>query len=74
MNFIKANARIQLVCLVALVVVCAVNTTAIARDLPDFTELVEEYRTAVVNISTTQKVKHPPIQKQQKILCSTVNC
>lgn len=28
-----------------------------ARDLPDFTELVEEYGPAVVNISTTQKVE-----------------
>ena len=30
-----------------------------AKELPDFTELVEKYGNAVVNISTTQKVKHP---------------
>lgn len=30
-----------------------------ARDLPDFTKLVEEHGAAVVNISTTQKIKHP---------------
>ncbi len=29
--------------------------TAVARDLPDFTQLVEDNRAAVVNISTTQK-------------------
>lgn len=30
-----------------------------ARELPDFTELVEKNNSAVVNISTKQKVKHP---------------
>ncbi|WP_455199101.1 DegQ family serine endoprotease [Kaarinaea lacus] len=30
-----------------------------ARDLPDFASLVEKYGAAVVNISTTQKVKRP---------------
>jgi len=30
-----------------------------AKDLPDFTVLVEKYDDAVVNISTTQKIKHP---------------
>ncbi|MCK5665459.1 MAG: hypothetical protein KAI17_18355, partial [Thiotrichaceae bacterium] len=30
-----------------------------ARDLPEFTALVEKYGSAVVNISTTQKIKHP---------------
>jgi serine protease Do len=30
-----------------------------ARDLPDFTTLVEQYGPSVVNISTTQKIKHP---------------
>ena len=30
-----------------------------ARDLPEFTVLVEKYGSAVVNISTTQKIKHP---------------
>ncbi len=30
-----------------------------ARDLPDFTKLVEQNASAVVNISTKQKMKHP---------------
>lgn len=30
-----------------------------AKDLPDFSSLVEKYGAAVVNISTTQKIKHP---------------
>ncbi len=30
-----------------------------AKELPNFTELVEKYGDAVVNISTTQKIKHP---------------
>ena len=30
-----------------------------ARDLPDFASLVDKYGAAVVNISTTQKIKHP---------------
>jgi len=34
-------------------------STANARELPDFTELVENNGAAVVNISTTQKIKHP---------------
>ena len=33
-------------------------STAQASGLPDFTELVEKYDDAVVNISTTQKIKH----------------
>ena len=33
--------------------------TAQAASLPDFTELVEKHSAAVVNISTTQKIKHP---------------
>jgi len=35
-----------------------------ARDLPDFTGLVEKNGAAVVNISTTQKIKHPPTSRQ----------
>ena len=31
------------------------SSTAQARNLPDFTELVATHRTSVVNISTTQK-------------------
>ena len=34
---------------------CFVSGSALARALPDFTELVERNRTAVVNISTTQR-------------------
>ncbi len=30
--------------------------------LPDFSELVDNYGTAIVNISTTQKIQHPKIQ------------
>jgi len=37
-----------------------------ARDLPDFTPLVEKYSPAVVNISTTQKVKHPQFRRFPK--------
>lgn len=42
--------------------VSAVN----ARELPDFTELVEDNGSAVVNISTTQKIKHPKTSKPFK--------
>jgi len=34
-----------------------------AGSLPDFTELVENHSAAVVNISTTQKIKHPKISR-----------
>lgn len=44
----------------ALIVLMAIAMVpAQARELPDFTELVEKYGSAVVNISTTQKIKHP---------------
>ncbi|WP_455200303.1 DegQ family serine endoprotease [Kaarinaea lacus] len=36
-----------------------------ARELPDFTKLVEKNGAAVVNISTTQKIKHPRTSRQQ---------
>jgi len=35
-----------------------------AGSLPDFTELVENHSAAVVNISTTQKIKHPKISRR----------
>jgi len=35
-----------------------------AGSLPDFTELVEKHSAAVVNISTTQKIKHPKISRR----------
>ena len=38
-------------------------STANARELPDFTDLVEKNGGAVVNISTTQKIKHPKTTK-----------
>ncbi|WP_455366161.1 DegQ family serine endoprotease [Kaarinaea lacus] len=38
--------------------------SANARELPDFTHLVEKNGAAVVNISTTQKIKHPPTSRQ----------
>jgi serine protease Do len=37
-----------------------------ARELPDFTKLVEKNGSAVVNISTTQKIKHPTTRKPFK--------
>ena len=44
----------------------SVTSARAAFNLPDFTEMVEKYSPAVVNISTTQKVKHPPIQRMPK--------
>ena len=38
-----------------------------ARDLPDFTQMVEQYGPAVVNISTTQKIKHPITKSPQQM-------
>ena len=44
--------------LLSIIVVCfTLNTNAIAANLPDFTELVEKVAPAVVNISTTSKIK-----------------
>lgn len=37
-----------------------------AGSLPDFTELVEKHSAAVVNISTTQKMKHPKMQRMPR--------
>ncbi len=37
-----------------------------ARELPDFTNLVEKYSPAVVNISTTQQIKHPQFRRFPK--------
>ncbi|NOX92274.1 MAG: DegQ family serine endoprotease [Gammaproteobacteria bacterium] len=37
-----------------------------AGSLPDFTELVEKHSAAVVNISTTQKIKHPKISRMPR--------
>ncbi len=38
-----------------------------ARDLPDFTTLVEQYGPSVVNISTTQKIKHPKFRQMPQM-------
>ena len=43
--------------LVWLVLICMFVAGAISAELPDFTDLVKENNAAVVNISTTQKVK-----------------
>jgi serine protease Do len=40
-----------------LMLACAAGAGAQARELPDFTRLVDEYGAAVVNISTTQAVR-----------------
>ena len=40
--------------------------SAEARSLPDFTGLVEDYGKAVVNISTTQKIKHKQAPRMPK--------
>jgi serine protease Do len=37
-----------------------------SAQLPDFTAMVEKYSPAVVNISTTQKVKHPQVRRMPK--------
>ena len=49
-----------------LVLLSGFISIAHARDLPDFTELVEENGSAVVNISTTQKIKHPKTKQPFK--------
>lgn len=43
--------------LFAFLLLCALSAWAVARELPDFTQLVEKEGPAVVNISTVQKVK-----------------
>ncbi|NOX43209.1 MAG: DegQ family serine endoprotease [Gammaproteobacteria bacterium] len=55
MNTFKASRFIVGLFLLAIGQVLFVS--AQARSLPDFTELVENYGAAVVNISTTQKIK-----------------
>ncbi len=46
----------------ALIVVLYLPNVALADGLPNFTKLVDKYGPAIVNISTTQKIKHPKIQ------------
>ncbi len=45
-----------------------VANTAVARDLPDFTALVEKSSPAVVNISTTTKVSRESMRRQHRDL------
>ena len=56
------QALVKKVCMSALLLLVVI-TPLQARELPDFTQLVEKYGAAVVNISTTQKIKHPPMSK-----------
>ena len=52
-------AKVQLLVITFLLLLPAV-VTANTGGLPDFTELVEKYKNAVVNISTTQKIAAGP--------------
>jgi len=56
------GSRISIYSAVLLLMISLVSV-ANARDLPDFTNLVEKNGAAVVNISTTQKIKHPRTSK-----------
>ena len=55
----KLPGPYALIAAVAIAAGCFVSGSALARALPDFTELVERNRTAVVNISTTQRRTGP---------------
>jgi serine protease Do len=48
--------------LFAIALVCLFSQQLFARELPDFTELVEKQGPAVVNISTTQTIRNSPSQ------------
>ena len=52
---VKLSGLRTLIAAVLLAAVCLGSGPALARSLPDFTELVERNRAAVVNISTTQR-------------------
>ena len=57
----SAHLSTAVVCLCLLIF----SGTSLARELPDFTKLVDQYAAAVVNISTVQKqtmMKHPRAQ------------
>ncbi len=51
----KLNEALRTIGTVVVLLGLASASAAASRNLPDFTELVAEHRTAVVNISTTQK-------------------
>lgn len=62
-----SRALISGLMLLSMLFVLAISSaTARASSLPDFTELVEEHSAAVVNISTTQKVKHPKTSRMPR--------
>jgi len=48
-----------------LITLLSFNVSAAMSGLPDFTQLVEKYSDAVVNISTTQKIKKRGNMQQQ---------
>lgn len=62
-NLAMVNIRSATQCLLFLTAL-AVASPGVARELPDFTRLVEENSPAVVNISTTQKRK---VVRRQKL-------
>ena len=59
MNAKNPVANIVSIAVIAVAAACLLPESAFARALPDFTELVESNRTAVVNISTTQRRTAP---------------
>lgn len=65
MRKMLTDARVALMMLFTLLPLALAEAQAIVN-LPDFTELVEKYSPAVVNISTTQKMKHPPVRRMPK--------
>lgn len=63
MNIVKSGSKY--VAWLLVLVIFPFATTG-AKRLPDFTKLVEKYSAAVINISTTQKIKHPRMQRIPK--------
>jgi len=61
---ISPNSLFPLKSAALLAVFVVFQPSALARDLPDFTNMVEKNAPAVVNISTTQKTKHPAIPQR----------
>jgi len=64
----RFKLRVVLLALLVVVFSGAVSSTVFAgtRSLPDFTQLVEQYAPAVVNISTTQKIKSKSKHNMQR--------
>lgn len=60
----RAKVVGQMILFVSLIFI--LSGVTYARELPDFTKLVEKNGAAVVNISTTQKIKHPHTRKPFK--------